>query len=543
MLHSILILIYTRVVLTFHFGYGPSTHKSSLGETPAYSIYLPPCLDNGHHRLDKMGNSVANLQKMPTDVPRKWELKLEKAGRALVLPPGEVIRLPSVEFPDFLSVVRHVSRKCGGKSIGAILITGKLNTGGEGAIRITETGPGGMLIKGEGMVKTVLQKGSIFVASEQASGRVCIEDLSIVNMLSPGLTVTKGVKNVRIARCRFAKGKEAGIAVNGAGTELEIHNCDIAENSKCGLKVTGGSNCELSGKDTHIHQNGGPGILVRGENTLLSIYDHLDNVNNFNDNFGPSKQEANGGRIKVILSHKVWISSSRTSVHSERKREAEGSANNKNIALASALLLAKAADAKHHVAEHHLESSVSSKSSSSTSTPAAQASATTSTPATTSPSTPAAQAPATTSTPTTSSPSTLAAQSPVKTSTPAITTSSSSSGSSTSFASSTTPSTASASDWNPIQLKDGRVYYHNHKTNQTSWEAPVDLHATTQVFWHSITTSDGRVYYVSSDNETSWQKPNEGLLPRGWTSKKSPEGRIYFYDSATGKTQWHAPPK
>jgi hypothetical protein len=187
---------------------------------------LPPSLCR---RRCRRNDSAASLRKLPSSQPRAWELALEKAGTPIDLPPGDVIRVPSVEYPDAHAVVNKVARSGGGMGIGAILFTGKIEGDGNLVIRISKTGPHGMLIKGcggkNGAKGSMLYGVGIQVAKPEASGKfdgksVRIEDLSIAEMDPVGLCVKDGASKVRIARCTFNKNKQCGVEAKDDNTHV-----------------------------------------------------------------------------------------------------------------------------------------------------------------------------------------------------------------------------------------------------------------------------------------------------------------------------------
>ena len=98
-------------------------------------------------------------------------------------------------------------------------------------------------------------------------------------------------------------------------------------------------------------------------------------------------------------------------------------------------------------------------------------------------------------------------------------------------------------DWRAVQTPDGKTYYHNRKTNETSWKLPTVGGGGHKrgPSWHAVRTPEGKEYYVSSEGVTQWAKPTAGLLPPGWMSKKTAEGKVYFFNRALNKTQWHPP--
>jgi len=134
-------------------------------------------------------------------------------------------------------------------------------------------------------------------------------------------------------------------------------------------------------------------------------------------------------------------------------------------------------------------------------------------------------------------------------------------------------------EWQKAQAPDGRPYWYTKdgRTSWTSpfvdderfEDAEADLErgqdeklgaseAGIEVqrshldsIWRAVRTSDGREYYYNiHTRETSWTRPNQVVqqngidqseLPEGWKSHVSPEGKIYYSHAATGKTQWHKP--
>ncbi|KAL4002890.1 WW domain family protein [Acanthocheilonema viteae] len=73
---------------------------------------------------------------------------------------------------------------------------------------------------------------------------------------------------------------------------------------------------------------------------------------------------------------------------------------------------------------------------------------------------------------------------------------------------------------------------------------------TTSDIWSEHTASDGRVYYYNKvTKQSSWQKPDELKSPEEkklaaaklWREYKTPEGRPYYYNIETKETTWICP--
>ena len=132
---------------------------------------------------------------------------------------------------------------------------------------------------------------------------------------------------------------------------------------------------------------------------------------------------------------------------------------------------------------------------------------------------------------------------------------------------------------------DGRIYYQNNITKKTQWtrpepesiplstagseqlpsydnvnegggeelpsydivqqsegNIPVDV-SPLPSGWEEKKAPDGRIYYQDHNTEkTQWNRPGtEKPLPSGWRKGKSPDGRIYYINDVTKQTQWNLP--
>ncbi|XP_010530462.1 PREDICTED: pre-mRNA-processing protein 40A-like isoform X2 [Tarenaya hassleriana] len=83
-----------------------------------------------------------------------------------------------------------------------------------------------------------------------------------------------------------------------------------------------------------------------------------------------------------------------------------------------------------------------------------------------------------------------------------------------------TPQSASASEWQEHTSADGRKYYYNKRTKQSSWEKPLDLmtpleRADASTVWKEFSTPEGRKYYYNkATKESKWTIPEELKLAR-----------------------------
>jgi pre-mRNA-processing factor 40 len=71
------------------------------------------------------------------------------------------------------------------------------------------------------------------------------------------------------------------------------------------------------------------------------------------------------------------------------------------------------------------------------------------------------------------------------------------------------------SDWTEHKSPDGRTYYHNQKTKQSSWEKPDELKTPTEKLlaqcpWKEYTSDQGKTYYHNvNTKESRWTLPPE----------------------------------
>ncbi|XWS21317.1 hypothetical protein CRYUN_Cryun30bG0045300 [Craigia yunnanensis] len=78
----------------------------------------------------------------------------------------------------------------------------------------------------------------------------------------------------------------------------------------------------------------------------------------------------------------------------------------------------------------------------------------------------------------------------------------------------------SSSDWQEHTSADGRRYYYNKKTRQSSWEKPLELmtpieRADASTVWKEFTTPEGRNYYYNKvTKQSKWTIPEELKLAR-----------------------------
>ncbi|XP_050892629.1 pre-mRNA-processing protein 40A isoform X1 [Lathyrus oleraceus] len=107
-----------------------------------------------------------------------------------------------------------------------------------------------------------------------------------------------------------------------------------------------------------------------------------------------------------------------------------------------------------------------------------------------------------------------------------------SSGTASSDTAANTTNPNSASDWAEHAAGDGRRYYYNKTTRQSSWEKPLELmspleRADASTVWKEFTASDGRKYYFNKiTQQSTWTIPEELKLAREQAQKTISQGMV-----------------
>lgn len=84
-----------------------------------------------------------------------------------------------------------------------------------------------------------------------------------------------------------------------------------------------------------------------------------------------------------------------------------------------------------------------------------------------------------------------------------------------------------STDWQEYTAADGRRYYYNKRTKQSSWEKPLELmtpleRADASTVWKEFTTAEGKKYYYNKDTKQSkWTIPDELKLAREQAEKEA----------------------
>ncbi|KAL6578467.1 hypothetical protein OROMI_010795 [Orobanche minor] len=100
-----------------------------------------------------------------------------------------------------------------------------------------------------------------------------------------------------------------------------------------------------------------------------------------------------------------------------------------------------------------------------------------------------------------------------------------------------------ASDWQEYEAADGRRYYYNKITKQSSWDKPAELMtplemscqiADASTVWKEFTTPEGRKYYYNKETKQSkWTIPDELKLAREQAEKAAAGGGHSLMNTTT----------
>lgn len=88
-------------------------------------------------------------------------------------------------------------------------------------------------------------------------------------------------------------------------------------------------------------------------------------------------------------------------------------------------------------------------------------------------------------------------------------------------------SESNSSDWQEHTAAEGKKYYYNKKTRQSSWEKPIELmtpleRADASTEWKEFTTPEGRKYYFNKvTKQSKWTIPDELKVARELAEKAS----------------------
>jgi len=92
--------------------------------------------------------------------------------------------------------------------------------------------------------------------------------------------------------------------------------------------------------------------------------------------------------------------------------------------------------------------------------------------------------------------------------------------------------------WEAVQDDEGRTYYYNTASGESSWVAPPGFAGGAVAVSAAASEQEPGGSEPAAGTTTEGQ---EGQQPQRWTGYKDDEGRTYYYNEATGETQWERP--
>jgi len=110
------------------------------------------------------------------------------------------------------------------------------------------------------------------------------------------------------------------------------------------------------------------------------------------------------------------------------------------------------------------------------------------------------------------------------------------------------PIGASDHAWNQVQGEDGKTYYHNTVTNETSWTdprastgpAPPTYSQQAPMAAVPVPGSANGADDVPVGTAVQPQAASSAL-PADWTEVQDPTGQTYYHNTATNETSWQRP--
>ncbi|KAL8165977.1 hypothetical protein V2J09_007476, partial [Rumex salicifolius] len=101
----------------------------------------------------------------------------------------------------------------------------------------------------------------------------------------------------------------------------------------------------------------------------------------------------------------------------------------------------------------------------------------------------------------------------------------------------------SASDWQEHTSADGRRYYYNKKTRQSSWEKPLELMTPIEVcLAENYFAIRGNMYLLTNQVTMISVSPHERAdASTVWKEFTTPEGKKYYYNKLSKESKWTIP--
>lgn len=99
------------------------------------------------------------------------------------------------------------------------------------------------------------------------------------------------------------------------------------------------------------------------------------------------------------------------------------------------------------------------------------------------------------------------------------------------------PKNATMSDWLRAVTQEGRPYWYNRTTNQTTWTDPATTANVPNANVHANTSA------AADQVPAPTTSPSTVTDQSAWREVRTKEGRVYYYNRVTKETQWQRPPE
>lgn len=102
--------------------------------------------------------------------------------------------------------------------------------------------------------------------------------------------------------------------------------------------------------------------------------------------------------------------------------------------------------------------------------------------------------------------------------------------------------------WREVVSDEGRSYFYNQITRETSWTKPPHSHAPDDApkrCWRECMHEGAKYYWNELTGESTWSRPDEHsiIAPLPLWREVVREGRVYYYNETSKESSWTRPPE
>jgi hypothetical protein len=95
--------------------------------------------------------------------------------------------------------------------------------------------------------------------------------------------------------------------------------------------------------------------------------------------------------------------------------------------------------------------------------------------------------------------------------------------------------------WAATNAPDGRVYYYNKTTKETSWTMPPSMAAAAAATATAATTAQQTPTAAAATTTTTTNGVSDASSSSAWREYTAPDGRKYYHNATTQQTLWNKP--